>query len=185
MPGTVIDISAVCKAKNFKDKGNKPAAIEACRRLEEEGLRTLHELGSLRGTPMLNIFNILQPSELPSWLQFLHKYEFRKIPSPESKKEQADLAIKLAKFGVTLKSYASSLDKKEIVEYNRIFLWYWYTIAAIIILQCHSLLDYDNIIITFVITVMHHHHKSKGRKIPPQGNFPTRELIHHTNVTLM
>ena len=63
LPGKVIDISAVCKAKNFKDKGNKPAAIEACRRLEEEGLGTLHELRSLRGIPMLNI---LQPSELSS-----------------------------------------------------------------------------------------------------------------------
>jgi hypothetical protein len=40
----------------------------------------------------------------------MQKYEFRKIPFPTSKKEQADLAIKLAKFGVTLKSYASSLD---------------------------------------------------------------------------
>ena len=47
----------------------------------------------------------------------MQKYEFQKIPFPESKKEQADLAIKLVKFGVTLKSYASSLDKKEIIGY--------------------------------------------------------------------
>ena len=46
-------ISAVCKAKKLKDRGNKPAAIEACRQLEKEGLGTLHELGSLRGTPMV------------------------------------------------------------------------------------------------------------------------------------
>jgi hypothetical protein len=55
LPGKAIDISAVCKAKKVKDKGNKPAAIEACRRLEKEGLGTLHELGSSRGTPMVNI----------------------------------------------------------------------------------------------------------------------------------
>ena len=50
--------SAVCKAKKIKDKGNKPAAIEACRRLEKEGLGTLHELGSSRGTPMVKNFTI-------------------------------------------------------------------------------------------------------------------------------
>ena len=43
--------------------------------------------------------------------------KYRKIPFPESKKEQADLAIRLVKFGVTLKFYASSLDKKEINGY--------------------------------------------------------------------
>ena len=48
----------------------------------------------------------------------MQKYEFRKIPFPESKKDQADLAIKLAKFGVTLKSYASSLEKNEIIRYD-------------------------------------------------------------------
>ena len=53
LPGKVIDITAVCKAKKFKDKGNKPAAIEACRRLETEGLGTLCELGSSRGTAMV------------------------------------------------------------------------------------------------------------------------------------
>ena len=36
---------------------------------------------------------------------FMQKYKFRKIPFPESIKEQADLAIKVAKFGVTLTSY--------------------------------------------------------------------------------
>ena len=54
LPGKAIDISAVCKAKKFKDKGNKPAAIEACRRLEKE-LGNLHELGSSRSTPMVII----------------------------------------------------------------------------------------------------------------------------------
>lgn len=113
LPGKAIDISAVCKAKKFKDKGNKPASIEACRKLEKEGLGTLHELGSSRGTPMVKNFTITIIINNVN----MQKYEFRKIPFPESKKEQADLAIKLAKFGVTLKSYASSLDKKEIIGY--------------------------------------------------------------------
>ena len=116
LPGKAIDISAVCKAKKFKDKGNKPAAIEACRRLEKEGLGTLHELGSSRGTPMVKHFTITSHRDIINNVN-MQKYEFRKIPFPESKKEQADLAIKLAKFGVTLKSYTSSLDKKEIIGY--------------------------------------------------------------------
>lgn len=121
LPGKVINISAVCKAKKFKDRGNKPVAIEACRRLEK-GLGTLHELGSSRGTPMVNLCII--SNKYINFMIFcnMQKYEFRKIPFPESKKEQADLAVKLAKFGVTLKSHASSLDKDEIIGYDNLLV---------------------------------------------------------------
>ena len=53
LPGKRLDISAIIKAKKFKHRGNKPAALEACRRLGEAGVGTLSELGSSRGTAMV------------------------------------------------------------------------------------------------------------------------------------
>ena len=47
--------SAIIKAKKFKNRGNKPGALEACRRLEEAGMGKLVELGKSRGTAMVII----------------------------------------------------------------------------------------------------------------------------------
>ena len=49
-----LDLSALIKAKKYKSKGNKVAAVAAFKRLQEMELGTLHELGSSRGTPMVN-----------------------------------------------------------------------------------------------------------------------------------
>ena len=54
-PGKKLDISALIKAKRFKDKGNKAGAVAACKRLESAGLGVLHELGKSRGTSMVQI----------------------------------------------------------------------------------------------------------------------------------
>ena len=53
LPGKKLDISAVVKAKKIKNKGNKPAALEACKKLEEAGIGKLLELGSSRGVAMV------------------------------------------------------------------------------------------------------------------------------------
>jgi hypothetical protein len=53
--GKKLDISAVIKAKKFKHKGNKPAALEACKKLEEAGIGKLLELGSSRGVAMVTM----------------------------------------------------------------------------------------------------------------------------------
>ena len=52
-PGKKLDISALIKAKRFKDKGNKAGAVAACKKLQSDGLGVLHELGKSRGTPMV------------------------------------------------------------------------------------------------------------------------------------
>ena len=54
LPGKKLDLSALIKAKKYKSKGNKVAAVAAFKRLQEMELGTLHELGSSRGTPMVN-----------------------------------------------------------------------------------------------------------------------------------
>ena len=60
LPGKRLDISAIVKAKKFKNKGNKPAALDACKKLEEAGLGNLQELGKSRGTSM-----VMTISEMP------------------------------------------------------------------------------------------------------------------------
>ena len=53
LPGKALDISAIVKAKKFKSRGNKPGALEACKRLKEAGMGKLVELGKSRGTAMV------------------------------------------------------------------------------------------------------------------------------------
>ena len=55
LPGKALDISAIVKAKKFKNRGNKPGALEAFRRLEEAGMGKPVELGKSRGTAMVII----------------------------------------------------------------------------------------------------------------------------------
>lgn len=55
LPGKKLDLSTLVKAKKFKNRGNKPAAIDACKKLEEAGIGSLIELGSARGTNMVSI----------------------------------------------------------------------------------------------------------------------------------
>ena len=54
-PGIKLDLSALIKAKKYNSKGEKAAAVAACKKLEEMELGTLHELGSSRGTSMVKI----------------------------------------------------------------------------------------------------------------------------------
>ena len=53
-PGEKLDISALVKAKKYKGRGNKAGAVEACKELQEKGFGKLLELGSSRGTSMVN-----------------------------------------------------------------------------------------------------------------------------------
>ena len=55
LPGKALSIRAIVKAKNFKNRGNKPGALEAYRRLEEAGMGKLVELGKSRGTAVVII----------------------------------------------------------------------------------------------------------------------------------
>ena len=57
-PGKKLDLSALIKAKKYKSKGNKAAAVTACKKLQEMELGILHELGSSRGTSMVRIASI-------------------------------------------------------------------------------------------------------------------------------
>jgi hypothetical protein len=59
LPGKALDISAIVKAKKIKNRGNKPGALEACKRLEEAGMGKLVELGKFRGTAMVMINIVL------------------------------------------------------------------------------------------------------------------------------
>lgn len=52
--GKKLDISALVKAKKYKGRGNKAAAVEACKKLQEKGFGELCELGSSRGTSMVS-----------------------------------------------------------------------------------------------------------------------------------
>lgn len=52
-PGKNLDLSVLLKAKIFKNKGHKSAAIDAMKKLQETGLGTLKELGSSCGTSMV------------------------------------------------------------------------------------------------------------------------------------
>ena len=58
LPGKKLDISAVIRARRFKHKGNKPAPLEACKRLEA-GIGKLLELGSSRGVAMVTMIIML------------------------------------------------------------------------------------------------------------------------------
>lgn len=51
--GEKLNISALVKAKKYKGRGNKAAAVEACKKLQEKGFGKLLELGSSRGTSMV------------------------------------------------------------------------------------------------------------------------------------
>lgn len=53
-PGKKLDFSALIKAKRFKDRGNKPGAVAACKKLESAGLGVLHELGKSHGMSMVH-----------------------------------------------------------------------------------------------------------------------------------
>ena len=53
LPGKNLDLSAIIRAKKFKSRGNKPAALEAFKTLQEAGIGTLEELGSARRTAMV------------------------------------------------------------------------------------------------------------------------------------
>ena len=52
-PGKKLDLSALLKAKVFKNKGHKSGAVEAMKKLQEAGLRELKALGGARGTSMV------------------------------------------------------------------------------------------------------------------------------------
>ena len=56
LPGKKLDLGALIKAKKYKGKGNKIAAVAACKRLQEMELGVLHELGSSQGTPMVLVY---------------------------------------------------------------------------------------------------------------------------------
>lgn len=43
---TTLDLSALIKAKKYKNKGNQAAAVAACKRSQKMELGTLHKLGS-------------------------------------------------------------------------------------------------------------------------------------------
>ena len=67
LPGKALDISAIVKAKKFKNKGNKPGALEACKRLEEAEMGKLVELGKSRGTAMVMIYLNLSLCPFPAF----------------------------------------------------------------------------------------------------------------------
>ena len=63
-PGKKLDISALIKAKRFKDKGNKSGAVAACIKLQNKGLGALHELGKRHGTSMVSKNQLMNIPEL-------------------------------------------------------------------------------------------------------------------------
>ena len=111
MPGKNLDLSAIIRAKKFKSRGNKPAALQAFKTLQEAGIGTLEELGSARGTAMVgykctltvNHYNITHCNITTQ------KYQFLKKPVPTTVEEKTSFAKKLSRFGVTLRSYATSM----------------------------------------------------------------------------
>ena len=72
--GEKLDISALVKAKRYKGRGNKVAAVEACNKLQEKGFGTLLELGSSRGTPMVSNHHAIE-MHIPAHCKckYLHK----------------------------------------------------------------------------------------------------------------
>ena len=111
LPGKAFDISAIVKANKFKNRGNKPGALEACKRLEETGMGKLVELGESRGTAMV-IYYVHSRILINRNRQ--HNIGHSVLLCPFQKSQFVKLAQSLAKLGVTLRSYCTSLEQKEI-----------------------------------------------------------------------
>jgi len=46
LPGRILNVTALNYAKKFRNRGNKDVALQALKRLEEDGLGRLEEVGS-------------------------------------------------------------------------------------------------------------------------------------------
>ena len=51
---TNLEGKRISKSKKYQGRGNKDAAVEACKKLQEKGFGTLLELGSSHGTLMVS-----------------------------------------------------------------------------------------------------------------------------------
>lgn len=54
LPGDVLNLTTLSHLRKFRDRGNKPGAVQAWRLLEEGGLRTVIEFKARRGTDLVS-----------------------------------------------------------------------------------------------------------------------------------